>query len=194
MRRQGFSLVGGVDEAGRGPWAGPVVAAAVILRQDKFRGRIDDSKRLTAARRQEAYCEIMRSCYVGIGLVAAEIVDVLNILKATALAMENAVYRCREHLGRGRDVAFLVDGRDIGLKGRCLFKYIVGGDGYSLSIAAASIVAKVYRDRIMRIYDRVYPGYGFARHKGYGTAGHRLRLNTLGLSDIHRRTFTTIPK
>lgn len=187
--KEGFSFVGGVDEAGRGPLAGPVVAAAVILQKNRFRNRIDDSKALSALQRENAYSEIMEKASVGVGIISHDIIDASNIVRATILAMENAVYSCLARIKNKKGAYFIVDGLNINLNIPYPFKCIVRGDKKSLSISAASIIAKVTRDRIMRGYDKIYPDYGFAQHKGYPTREHILRLVKFGVSDIHRKTF-----
>lgn len=190
-QREGYSRVIGVDEAGRGPLAGPVVAAAVCLLRHRFSERIDDSKKLSPAQRERAFREILSHSVFDIGIMNEGAVDALNIARATACAAELAILKLVRRLGPSstpRDTFILLDGA---LKVDVPFprRVIVGGDGKSLSIAAASIVAKVFRDRLMTIYDRVYPGYGFAVHKGYGTRVHRSRLRRRGPSPIHRRSF-----
>lgn len=180
--------VAGIDEAGRGPWAGPVVAAAAIL--DLSRPPIEglnDSKKLTEAQREHLFEVISREAIAfGIGVATHAEIDEINIRRATHLAMVRAV----EALGLGgvRPSAALVDGDDppaLDIPTRAL----VRGDGSSFSIAAASILAKVTRDRMMVAMDAQYPGYGFARHKGYGTAHHAEALLRLGCCPIHRVTF-----
>ena len=183
---EGRRPVAGVDEAGRGPWAGPVVAAAVIIERWDFTVRIDDSKRLSPRQRERAYHEIRARARVGVGLASHALIDRINILQATRQAMHEALAR----LGRRPDVV-LVDGRipPLGIEGQI---NLDGGDGRSLSIACASIVAKVVRDRIMRVYERQYPGYAFAQHKGYGAPDHIAALRRLGPCPIHRRSFAPI--
>ena len=173
----------GVDEAGRGPWAGPVVAAAVIIERWDFTVRIDDSKRLSAPARERAYREILIRARVGVGLASSEMIDRINILQATRQAMNQALARLGE-----TPAAVLVDGQIPPLQAARHIN-IIGGDGRSLSIACASIVAKVVRDRMMRVYDRQYPGYAFAQHKGYGAPAHLAALRRLGPCPIHRRSF-----
>ena len=182
-RRAGYKRIAGIDEAGRGPLAGPVVAASCILRTTKFSERIDDSKKLTPLARLKAYKEILRKAHVGIGIVDEKIIDKINIYNATIMAMEKAV----RSINKNPDY-LLIDGR---LKLNLPQKraYISGGDSKSLSIAAASIVAKVSRDMIMEYYHFIYPHYEFTRHKGYGTKLHKERLATHGPSPIHRFTF-----
>lgn len=184
--KRGFSPVCGIDEAGRGPWAGPVVAAAVILDPDHIPEGIDDSKKLTPARREELFAMIGRSASIGIGIAEVARIDRDNILAATLWAMGQAVRELTT-----RPALALVDGNR-SPRLRCAAETIVAGDGRSLSIAAASIVAKVTRDRIMAALDGECPGYGFARHKGYGTALHQQALARLGPSPQHRRSFAPI--
>lgn len=180
----GDMVVCGVDEAGRGPWAGPVVAAAVILNPRKIPRGLDDSKRLTAARREELELEIKdRALCWGVGLADIGEIAALNILHATGKAMVRAI----EALTVAPAVA-LVDG-NYRFPLPCEVRPVVGGDGHSASIAAASILAKVARDRLMTEMDALYPGYGFAVHKGYGVPQHAEALDRLGPSPIHRRTF-----
>lgn len=192
--RRGQKLVAGVDEAGRGPLAGPVVAAAVVIRPF-FRGRqterwfgIDDSKKLTEAARQRCYERIVAEALaVGIGVVDAETIDRLNIYQATVAAMEAAVAEVAAQLGQQPDY-ILTDAvplRRLSVPQAAL----AGGDRLSLSVAAASIVAKVHRDRLMLELDAQYPAYGFARHKGYPTKEHRQALQQHGPCPAHRRSF-----
>jgi len=182
----GYKTIAGVDEAGRGPLAGPVVAGAVILKDACFKERVDDSKKLSAKLREKAYAEIMDKCAVGIGVVDEKIIDLLNIYRATIRAMDLAI----ANLNVVPDY-IIVDGR-VKLVTRCPLKCIVGGDALSLSIAAASIIAKVTRDRMMLEYDKTFPQYGFARHKGYGTKFHKEALKKHGPSPIHRFSFRPV--
>jgi ribonuclease HII len=181
---RGVSLVAGVDEAGRGPLAGPVVAAAVIVGRDFFLPEVDDSKKLSAAQRERLYDAILKgSLGVGVGCVDHEVIDRVNILNATFEAMHLAV--------KSLPVTpefLLIDGNRF-RGGEIPFRTIVDGDELCFSIAAASIIAKVTRDRLMLEYDREFPEYGFARHKGYGTREHREAIARLGVSPIHRRSF-----
>ncbi len=182
--RAGYRLVAGVDEAGRGPLAGPVAAAAVILPADFDPRGIADSKTLTAAQREEAFARIQLEAHcVGVGVIGADVIDRINILEASRLAMRVAV----EDLGVTPELC-LVDGLPLPFFPH-LHKAIVKGDSLSVSIAAASIVAKVTRDRLMMDLDRQYPGYGFARHKGYATVEHLRALADLGACPEHRRSF-----
>ena len=182
---QGFLRIAGVDEAGRGPLAGPVVAACVVLCADFDGDGIDDSKKLTEKRRDAAYIRITASaCHYGIGIVHREEIDRINILRASHVAMRIAIGK----LPHPPDM-LLVDGLrvpDLPCQNQ---RAIVGGDAASLSIAAASILAKVTRDRIMCEMDALYPGYGFAKHKGYCCKEHFAALDSLGPCEIHRRSF-----
>lgn len=175
----------GVDEAGRGPLAGPVVAAAVILKPDSdLRKLVRDSKKLSHARREQLHALIMAEASVGVAFVSPEEIDRINILNAAMLAMRQAV----ERLDANPRVT-LIDGNrtPAGLDGDV--RAVVKGDQSEASISAASIIAKVERDRYMLEIDSRYPEYGFARHKGYPTADHYAALNKLGPTPIHRRTF-----
>ncbi|MCL2810922.1 MAG: ribonuclease HII [Clostridia bacterium] len=175
-------IFAGIDEAGRGPLCGPVVAACVIMPPDPLIAGINDSKKCTETRREALYAQILQhAVFCGVGEASVEEIDERNILQATLLAMSRAAQ------GAPCDL-FLVDGnRGPHLPGEV--RTLVGGDGRCYSIAAASIVAKVTRDRAMRGLDEQYPGYGFARHKGYGTAEHIAAIRALGPAPIHRRAF-----
>lgn len=183
-------MIIGVDEAGRGPLAGPVVAAAVALKTNRFKNRIDDSKKLTPLAREKAFLEIIHKSVFGIGIINEKIIDAINILEATRLAMEVAIGALIKKLKsqKKKFIHILVDGN---VKLNIDFSYtnIIAGDTKSKSIASASILAKVTRDRIMSLYHRIYPEYGFLQHKGYPTKLHRQTLNRLGPSLIHRMTF-----
>lgn len=185
LMAQGRSLVAGVDEVGRGPLAGPVGVAAVILDRDDLPEGLDDSKALSAARR-EALCEAIyaKALSVSVAFASVEEIDALNIRGATLVAMARAVGA----LSLRPDFA-LVDGRDVPDGLRCPARAVIGGDGRSLSIAAASIIAKVARDALMTRLDSVHPGYGFARHAGYPTRAHAQALARLGPTPFHRRSF-----
>lgn len=183
-RAQGFSAVCGVDEAGRGPLAGPVFAAAVILPEGERIEGLDDSKRLSEKRRESLFPEITaRAAAFSIASASEEEIDSLNILQATMLAMRRAV----ESLSVPPNLVLVDGNREPPLP--CPVRTIVGGDGLSASIAAASILAKVSRDRRMRELASLYPEYGFDRHKGYGTKDHYAALRCYGPSPIHRRSF-----
>ncbi len=182
---EGFSLICGVDEAGRGPLAGPVCAAAVILPPDLELEGLNDSKKLSEKRREALYpliCE--QALAYGIAFASEQEIDELNILQATFLAMRRAVGQ----LGRKPDLA-LVDGNREPDFGDIPVRTIIKGDSRSANIAAASILAKVTRDRFMLEQDAVYPQYGFAVHKGYGTQKHYAALREFGPCPIHRRSF-----
>ncbi len=186
----GFELVIGIDEAGRGPLAGPVVAAAVHIHTPHFTYRIDDSKKLTAQQREDCINEIMMNCDFGVGLMNEEMIDKHNILQATFMAMNAAVLDLSQQLPLDSEkVCLLVDGNQFKTDLPYAVRTIVGGDALSLSIACASIIAKVTRDRLLVAYDKVFPQYGFAQHKGYPTKDHKMAIATHGLSPIHRRTF-----
>ena len=179
-----YSYICGIDEAGRGPLAGPVVAAAVILPKDARILYVNDSKKLSEGKREELYDVIMKEALsVGVGIVSPEVIDDINILQATYQAMREAVAQ----LNPAPDL-LLNDAVTIpGLNQKQI--PIIKGDAKSLSIAAASIIAKVTRDRIMYEYDKLYPEYGFAGHKGYGSKQHTDAIREHGPSPIHRRTF-----
>ncbi|MDY4231309.1 MAG: ribonuclease HII [Candidatus Faecousia sp.] len=182
---EGFSLICGVDEAGRGPLAGPVCAAAVILPPDLELEGLNDSKKLSEKRREALYpliCE--QALAYGIAFASEQEIDELNILQATFLAMRRAVGQ----LGQKPDLA-LVDGNREPDFGDIPVRTIIKGDSRSANIAAASILAKVTRDRFMLEQDAVYPQYGFAVHKGYGTQKHYAALREFGPCPIHRRSF-----
>ena len=178
--------VAGIDEAGRGPWAGPVVAAAVILDERHIPSGLNDSKALSAASRDRLFSEIQATAVVGVGIVDVATIDRINILQATLLAMRNA------HAALdGPTAVAMVDGnRPPALS--CPVRTIVKGDATSASIAAASIVAKVTRDRLMAELGQQLPAYGFERHKGYGTREHRAALSAHGPTAHHRRSFAPI--
>ncbi len=181
----GCARVAGVDEVGRGPLAGPVGVAAVILDLDDFPDGLDDSKALSVARREEL-CGLIYAKALAVSVVFASVaeIDAFNIRGATLLAMARAV----NALSLRADYA-LIDGRDIPTGLRCPARAVIGGDALSLSIAAASIVAKVARDALMTRLDSDYPGYGFAQHAGYATRAHTEALDRLGPTPAHRRSF-----
>lgn len=184
----GARLVAGVDEAGRGPLAGPVVAAAVILNPDHLPPGLNDSKKLSEPARNALFAEILAKADVGVGVADVTRIDEMNILWATMWAMAQAV----GDLERKPDLA-LIDGNRCP-KLDCQADAIVKGDAKSMSISAASIVAKVTRDRIMASLDRQLPEYGFARHKGYGTAFHLEMLKIHGPTPHHRSSFAPVRK
>jgi len=183
-RNRGFSLIAGVDEAGRGPLAGPVVAASVILPEGLRIPGVDDSKKLSPETRERLFDVInAQALAVGIGMGSPEMIDRINILQATLHAMLEAVFA----LSPQPDF-ILIDGISQ-IDSTIPQKTVKKGDSLSLSIAAASIIAKVTRDRLMRELDAIHPGYGFAGHKGYGSAAHLEAIRQLGPSPVHRLSF-----
>ncbi len=182
--KKGFSIIAGIDEAGRGPLAGPVVSAAVVLPSSFTDPEITDSKKLTPKKRDRLYETIYKTAVtIGIGIVDALEIDRINILKASLLSMRMAV----ENLGPQPDY-LLIDGT-FRISGHGIQEPVPHGDSLSISIAAASIIAKVSRDRMMEKYDQDYPEYGFSRHKGYPTHAHKEAIKKFGCSPIHRRSF-----
>ena len=183
-KASGFDVIAGLDEAGRGPLAGPVVSAAVILPEKYYPEGLDDSKKLTPKTRERLYALLIKDSVAwAVGLSDSIEIDEINILQATKVSMERALSALTP-----KPDYLLIDAlklNDVGIRQ----KAIVKGDSLSLSIAAASVLAKVTRDKLMLIYDRQYPGYGFARHKGYGTAEHINKINELGMCPIHRASF-----
>lgn len=184
LRRQGIEIIAGIDEAGRGPLAGPVVAAAVIFRDGSHIEGVDDSKKLSPAKREKLFDAIKgEALSIGVGILPPSSIDEMNIYRATMEAMAQAIRQLSpqpHHL--------LIDGPRYHEKA-IPFTAIIGGDAKCFSIAAASIIAKVTRDRIMQELDKEYPEYGFARHKGYGTAAHLAALRKFGPSPVHRKSF-----
>mgnify|MGYP000288098012 FL=1 len=200
LRIRGIKYIGGVDEVGRGPLAGPVVAACVVLPENFDVLGVDDSKKLTEKKREALYDLILEKAVAyGVGAEDAEVIDSINILRATKRAMKTAVRKAeamladkmstfdhvRETLGIEHLLIDAVELEDIHIEQTSIIK----GDGRSLSIAAASIVAKVYRDRIMVDYAGDYPGYLFEKNKGYGTKEHYEGIEKNGITPIHRRSF-----
>ena len=184
----GLYNIAGIDEVGRGPLAGPIVAAAVIIHpnfrdSDNWISELRDSKLLTEDKREQLAHIISQSCSYGLGIVSAQIIDQINIRNATLLAMKNAVAELDVQVD-----ALLIDGRD-GIESKLPQKKIIKGDNNSYSIAAASILAKVTRDRMMKKLDVLFPGYELAKNKGYPTAQHRTALYDLGYTNIHRLSF-----
>ena len=183
---KGIKLVCGVDEAGRGPLCGPVVAAAVILKPDSKIEGVNDSKKLSEKKREQVYESIMENALaVGVGMSDVDVIESVNILNATKLAMKEAISKLKV-----QPEYVLIDGNqmiDITIPGET----VVHGDAISESIAAASIVAKVTRDRMLIEWDKEYPEYGFAKHKGYGTKAHVEAIGKYGLTPIHRPSFCT---
>ena len=181
---EGYEYICGIDEAGRGPLCGPVVAAAVILPKDKYIEGVNDSKKLSPKKREKLYDDIKKEAIsVGIGIVDVDIIEEINILNATKLAMIKAVKDLKI-----KPDYLLIDGNqliDIDIEKQT----VVSGDAKSESIAAASIIAKVTRDRMLINFDKLYPEYGFAKHKGYGTKIHIEAIKKYGLTPIHRKSF-----
>ncbi len=179
-------IVAGIDEAGRGPWAGPVVAAAAILDRNNIPSGLNDSKKLTAAKREALYDIILTEAHTGIGIATVEEIDNLNILQASLLAMRRAF----EMLPVKADVALVDGNRPPQLS--CKVQTVIGGDAKCLSIAAASIIAKVTRDRIMQELAQEFPHYGWEKNAGYGTAAHQKGLAEHGICIHHRKSFAPI--
>jgi ribonuclease HII len=186
-RRRGARLIAGLDEAGRGPLAGPVVAAAVVFEGRRYPEGIDDSKRLSAAERERLYDIILDKAHVSVAVASRARIDRMNILRASLWAMSRALagLPCRpDHA--------LVDGRDLPPGLTCSGEAIISGDARSVSIAAASIVAKVTRDRLMAAMGNAYPNYGFGQHMGYSTPYHLAALSEHGPCPHHRRSFEPV--
>jgi len=196
-KQEGFKTIIGIDEAGRGPLAGPVVACAVVLRDHQFFNIIRDSKKMSARQRALAYDEILQKGYVGFGQSDPGRIDADNILQATFFAMNEAVKDLLTKIPQldvsqeniVKQTCLLVDGNRFKTTLPFTYKTIIRGDSLSLSIACASIMAKVTRDRLMEDYDKTYPQYGFAQHKGYPSLMHKEKIKEHGLSPIHRKTF-----
>jgi ribonuclease HII len=191
FERDATPPVCGIDEAGRGPWAGPVVAAAVVLDTRRLPAGLDDSKRLTPARRDALHAELAACALVGVGISSVEEIDRVNILQASFLAMRRAVAALD---GIAWPALALVDGPLAPPGLGCPVRPVVGGDGRCLSIAAASIVAKVTRDRIMVALAQQFPGYGWETNMGYGVPEHAAGLARLGVTPHHRRSFAPVHK
>lgn len=189
MERALGGIVAGVDEVGRGPWAGPVTACAVVLDPARIPDGLNDSKKLKAARRDALALQILEVAEVSLGWASVEEIDEINIRQATFLAMTRAI----EGLPRVPTHA-LIDGNAIPPGLSCPATCVVNGDGRSVSIAAASIVAKVRRDALMKALALVHPGYGWETNMGYGTAKHTAGLQHLGVTQHHRRSFAPIHK
>jgi len=189
---KGYSLIAGVDEVGRGPLAGPVVAAACIFDRDVDIVGIDDSKKISEKKREQLFDEIKdKALAYGIGEASCEVIDEINILEATKLAMKRAIDEADKMLeskGRDRIQIVIFDAVKINdLKKEQMS--VIKGDQTYFSVAAASILAKVTRDKLMKEYDKVYPEYGFASNKGYGTKAHYEGIKKAGITEIHRKSF-----
>lgn len=187
---QKYNSIAGLDEAGRGAWAGPVVAAAVIVSPHCHIDGIDDSKKLTPKKRDELYNKIIENCVsYAVGIVNSDVIDEINILQATKRAMLQAV--------AGLEIQadyLLIDGKNMELATSIPQKSIIDGDALSFSIAAASILAKVTRDRMMMELIKKYPEYSFEKHKGYGTKAHQEALKQFGCTPIHRKSYAPIAR
>lgn len=191
-------LVFGLDEAGRGPWCGPVVAACVCWPEYKIPSelseQIDDSKKLSSQKREALFDEIMSSnAYIGIGISSSTEIDEKNILAATFLAMERAVNQAVDNFNQKPD-ALLIDGNRLPKNLSIPAKAVIKGDHLSLSIAAASIVAKVTRDKLMKELAKTYPQYGWEKNSGYGTKEHIEAIEKYGITSIHRRSYAPIKR
>ncbi len=186
IEREGPSPVAGVDEAGRGPAAGPVVAAAVVFLDQAIPAGLGDSKALTLAQRERAFDAIMSRAAVGVGVAEPEEIDRVNLLQATLRAMVRAIDALPVTPN-----SVLIDG-DKAPSGPWAIRTVIGGDGLCVSIAAASIIAKVTRDRLMQEADLRWPGYGFCQHVGYVTPAHKQALSAIGACPIHRRRFAPV--
>ncbi len=184
----GYEMIGGIDEAGRGPLAGPVVASVVILPRGIIIPGINDSKKLTPRQREKLY-KIISTVAIdwGVGIVEPEVIDEINILQATYMAMRQAVDKLRVHPN-----LLLVDGNRSISDVQILQYPVPRGDTFVTSIQAASIISKVIRDKIMVEYDAIYPKYSFAKHKGYGTEGHLQAIGQHGVCEIHRTTYAPV--
>ena len=186
LRQKGFNAICGIDEAGRGPLAGPVVVASVIMPENSMIEGVNDSKKISEAKREKLYDQIISEAIsYGVGIIDEEEIDTINILNATKKGLTLAISQLKV-----KPDLIIVDALEhidtIGIP----YESIIKGDAKCYSISAASIIAKVTRDRIMREWDEVYPQYGFKQHKGYGTAKHIAAIKEYGLCPIHRKSFT----
>lgn len=187
FRKAGYRTIAGIDEAGRGPLAGPVVAACVCFKEGFSIEGLKDSKELKKNQREKLFDTILENAFVGVGVVDVEVIDKINILEATRLAMKKAF----EEIKKDFDL-LLIDAINIPQLSHVNQKAIVKGDKKSASIAAASIVAKVIRDRIMNEYHKIYSNYGFDKHKGYATKQHIEAIKKFGPCPIHRKSFSPV--
>ena len=192
---KGASSIAGIDEAGRGPLAGPVVVACVVMPRDSMIEGVNDSKKVSEKKREKLYDEIINEAIAyGVGIISQDRIDNINILNATKEGLTTAIKEMEKDLkeknrGFEKPDIILVDALTKIDTDHIPYESIIKGDAKSYSIAAASIIAKVTRDRIMRQWDEVYPVYGFAKHKGYGTATHIQAIKEYGLCPLHRRSF-----
>ena len=192
---QGISSIAGIDEAGRGPLAGPVVVACVVMPRDSMIEGVNDSKKVAEKKRERLYEEIINEAIgYGVGIISQEEIDRINILNATKEGLTTAIKEMEKDLKEKNRIIekpeiILVDALTKIDTDHIPYKSIIKGDAKSYSIAAASIIAKVTRDRIMRQWDEIYPMYGFAKHKGYGTVAHIAAIKEYGLCPLHRRSF-----
>lgn len=195
LYNEGITSIAGIDEAGRGPLAGPVVVACVVMPKDSMIEGVNDSKKVSEKKREKLYDEIINEAIAyGVGIVSQQEIDKINILNATKEGLTTAIREMEKDLkekNRGFDKPeiILVDALTKIDTDHIPYRSIIKGDSKSYSIASASIIAKVTRDRIMRQWDEVYPMYGFARHKGYGTSAHITAIKEYGLCPLHRRSF-----
>ncbi len=192
---KGAGSIAGIDEAGRGPLAGPVVVACVVMPRDSMIEGVNDSKKVSEKKREKLYDEIINEAIAyGVGIISQDRIDNINILNATKEGLTTAIKEMEKDLkeknrGFEKPDIILVDALTKIDTNHIPYESIIKGDSKSYSIAAASIIAKVTRDRIMRQWDEVYPVYGFAKHKGYGTAAHIQAIKEYGLCPLHRRSF-----
>ena len=191
LYNEGLKYICGIDEAGRGPLAGPVVVGAVVMSRDSMLEFMNDSKKVTEKRRELLYEEIINtSLAYGIGIISQEEIDKINILNATKKGLHEALGQVIEKLKQKPDIIIVDALREINTFG-ITYESIIKGDATCYSISAASILAKVTRDRIMAEWDKIYPQYGFAAHKGYGTAKHIQAIKEYGPCPLHRKSFIT---
>lgn len=191
LYNEGYKYICGIDEAGRGPLAGPVVVGAVVMPRDSKLEYVNDSKKVTEKRRELLYDQITNTALAyGVGIVSQEEIDELNILNATKKGLHVALGQVIENLKTKPDIVIVDALREIDTYG-ITYESIIKGDATCYSISAASIIAKVTRDRIMEEWDKVYPMYGFSKHKGYGTANHISAIRQYGPCPLHRKTFIT---
>lgn len=195
LYNKGITSIAGIDEAGRGPLAGPVVVASVIMPRESMIEGVNDSKKVSEKKREKLYEEIINECIAyGVGIIDQEEIDKINILNATKEGLTKAIKEMENNLKEKKQKIekpeiILVDALTKIDTDHIPYRSIIKGDSKSYSIAAASIIAKVTRDRIMRQWDEVYPMYGFAKHKGYGTVAHMEAIREYGLCPLHRRSF-----